>query len=96
MLTTVPWAVRQSNTISKNLKICEMGARDSAGCIAMVPLRDGREALCRKRASMMAAAPVLLDAVKTALMELDVNGSARLSDYAISSLRRAVALAVPQ
>ena len=52
------WEARESEK-AKHVAIYPTGAPKSSGCVATVPLRDGREAGCRRAARLIAAAPDL-------------------------------------
>lgn len=52
------WEARESAN-AKHVAIYPAGSPKSSGCVATVPLRDGRETGCRRAARLIAAAPDL-------------------------------------
>lgn len=52
------WEARESEKAS-HVSIYPKGSPKSSGCVATVPLRDGRETGCRRAARLIAAAPDL-------------------------------------
>jgi hypothetical protein len=65
------WEYRLAGFAPKDIKIFREGARASLGCIASVPLRDGRTLQGLTDAALIAAAPQLVDALKSILAEVD-------------------------
>ena len=52
------WEAREPDK-AKHVGIYPVGSPKSSGCVATVPLRDGREDGCRRAARLIAAAPDL-------------------------------------
>lgn len=78
-----PWEVRQIGESPKKLKIFEGDQPSSSGCIAEVPVRDGRERLAKHHARLIAAAPVLLSALMAVMDE--VAGAPDTTPYSADS-----------
>jgi hypothetical protein len=65
------WEYRPPKGNARDIKIFREGDRASSGCIASVPLRDGRTSQGLTAAALMASAPQLFDALKAILDEVD-------------------------
>lgn len=66
--TPAPWEVRQAPSVnSRDYDIFQAGVSPSAGKIARVPGREGREQISIANARLIAAAPELLEALKDIL-----------------------------
>lgn len=91
---TIHWETRLRGKTQKFIDIFPVGAADSSGAIARVPIRDGYFSSNQKTAALIAAAPELLEAIEACYKMLLSEPGAKLAlANAENILREAIATA---
>ena len=77
--TAGPWIVHPVDSKMPQLGIYRLGDAKSTGRIAAIPMRDGRHAMATADALLIAAAPELLQIVRSLVACVDAVGSGEIS-----------------
>lgn len=85
---TTRWETRLRCNNPKFIDILTVGAADSSGAIARVPMRDGYFDSTRKNAALIAAAPELLDAIERCYKMLTSTPNAKDALFTAENILR--------
>lgn len=85
-MKTTHWEPRLRGNNPKHIDIMNVGAADSSGAIARVPIRDGYMKSCQRTAALIAKAPELLAALLALVEEQQPLGIERAAYQTANAL----------
>lgn len=88
------WETRLRGNTPKFIDIFPVGAADSSGAIARVPIRDGYFSSNQKTAALIAEAPAMLDAIERCYKMLLSEPDAKCALFKAENILREAMAAV--